>query len=347
MALTDQQRASKPQDLVSVILPAYQAERSLCRAVNSVIAQDCQNWELLIIDDCSKDATPALARQYASRDRRIKVFSLNRNSGPATARNVGLREASGEWVALIDADDMWRPGRLSELLAHAQDETIVADNVICFDDGLQAETGILLPLSDTYINLIEFLIERKGRKVIAPALYKPILRRSFLEQSNLRYDETVRYGEDYLFYLENLCCGGKLKVIANPGYVYTMWAGQKSGKKSTHTHTTANYKRAAEGIERIFSKYRSTIDEHTAFVMRNAVENWRERDAWIDFKEDVDRRRPVASLSHLRNKYVRYRLTEVVRRKLGLAERYWLTVSGQAKDGDPVRMDHLAKRGAK
>ena len=101
-------RARPPR--VAVIVPAYDAERYLAQALESVLAQTYSDWELIVADDASRDGTRAVAERYAKQDPdRIKVVPLERNVGPGRARNAAIAASSGgELVALLDADDYWR-----------------------------------------------------------------------------------------------------------------------------------------------------------------------------------------------------------------------------------------------
>jgi glycosyltransferase involved in cell wall biosynthesis len=102
--------------VVSVVMPAYNAERFLSTAVESVLRQTVRDLELLIVDDGSTDGTVALARRFAARDDRVRVLQ-QANAGPGPARNVGFRAARGRFFAFLDSDDEWDPAFLSEHLA--------------------------------------------------------------------------------------------------------------------------------------------------------------------------------------------------------------------------------------
>lgn len=99
--------------LVSVVMPAYNSEKVLAKSIESVVAQTYADWELLIIDDCSRDATAEIARLFAEMDSRIRVIRLELNRGAAHARNCGIKEARGRYVAFLDSDDQWLPEKLS------------------------------------------------------------------------------------------------------------------------------------------------------------------------------------------------------------------------------------------
>lgn len=102
---------------VSVITPAYNATPYLEETVKSVQAQTFVDWEMIIVDDCSKDETYSLARRLAETDDRIKVFQNEKNSGVAATRNKALDAATGEYIAFLDSDDLWLPKKLDKQVA--------------------------------------------------------------------------------------------------------------------------------------------------------------------------------------------------------------------------------------
>lgn len=106
--------------VVSIITPAYRAERFIGEAIRSVQAQDYRDWEMLIVDDGSPDRTSEVAEEFARHDERVRVLR-QQNSGPAAARQRGLDEARGRFVAFLDSDDYWMPGKLSQQLAFMRD----------------------------------------------------------------------------------------------------------------------------------------------------------------------------------------------------------------------------------
>lgn len=103
---------SMSQELVSIVMPMFNSEKYLADAIDSVLAQSYGNWELLITDDCSSDNSYTLARHYAEKDDRIRLFKLDRNSGAAAARNHSIERANGRFLAFIDSDDWWYPDKL-------------------------------------------------------------------------------------------------------------------------------------------------------------------------------------------------------------------------------------------
>ncbi|MBE14635.1 MAG: glycosyl transferase [Cytophagaceae bacterium] len=113
--------------LVTVITPLYNAEAFISQAIESVLSQTYPHWEHLIIDDCSSDTSRAIAQDYATKDNRIQLHTLSRNSGAAIARNKATSLAKGSYIAFLDADDFWHPQKLEkQLQAMQQSEASVS-----------------------------------------------------------------------------------------------------------------------------------------------------------------------------------------------------------------------------
>ena len=113
---------------VSVILPAFNFEDGIHIAIESILSQTWKNIELLIVDDCSTDNTVKVIQSYMEKDERIKLFSTPENSGPYIARNIALREATGEYVTVNDADDWSHAEKIEIQVKHLIDhETIIAN----------------------------------------------------------------------------------------------------------------------------------------------------------------------------------------------------------------------------
>jgi teichuronic acid biosynthesis glycosyltransferase TuaG len=109
-------------ELVSIITPAYNAARFVEPAARSAIAQTYENWEMLIVDDCSKDSTREILARLARTDPRIRPIEHERNGGPAAARNTAISNARGDYLAFLDSDDLWLPGKLESQLSFMREK---------------------------------------------------------------------------------------------------------------------------------------------------------------------------------------------------------------------------------
>ena len=102
-------------ELVSIIMPSYNTAEYIDNSIKSVLAQTYENWELIIVDDCSTDHTDAVVFPHLA-DKRIRYLQNEQNSGAAVSRNRALREAKGKWIAFLDSDDLWEPEKLERQL---------------------------------------------------------------------------------------------------------------------------------------------------------------------------------------------------------------------------------------
>ncbi len=110
------------QPLVSIVVPVYNAARFMDDTIQTVQNQTYQNWELLLVDDCSSDDSVLIIQKYLKKDKRIKFFMLSENSGAAIARNTGIDNAKGRYLAFLDADDLWVKNKLELQVAFMQEK---------------------------------------------------------------------------------------------------------------------------------------------------------------------------------------------------------------------------------
>lgn len=142
--------------LISVVMPNYNGHRFVERSIDSVLSQTYQNFELIVVDDCSKDDSLSLIQHKAQSDSRIRVIALEHNAGVANARNVGIKEAKGEYIALLDNDDLWTEDKLERQLALAQKG---ADIVYCSYDFVDEQSNpikkpFIVPLQTNFSEML-------------------------------------------------------------------------------------------------------------------------------------------------------------------------------------------------
>jgi teichuronic acid biosynthesis glycosyltransferase TuaG len=180
-------------DLVSIVTPAYKAARFVAESIRSVQGQDHANWEMLIVDDGSPDDTASVVQGYADRDSRVKLLR-QANAGPAMARQTAVAAARGGYIAFLDSDDYWLPGKLTRQLA------------------FMAETDA--PLSYTRYRRIDPDGARLGHLVEVPDSldYRSLLSNTAIATSTVIVDRaktgpfkmTKAYYDDFVLWLELL-----------------------------------------------------------------------------------------------------------------------------------------------
>ncbi|WP_136482653.1 glycosyltransferase family 2 protein [Cognatitamlana onchidii] len=139
--------------LVSIITPLYNSEAYISETINSVLSQTYTNWELILIDDYSSDNTLGIVKSYTDKYNNIKLLRNENNSGAAISRNKGITEASGKFIAFLDADDLWKPNKLEVQVAILNK----ADCDVCFSSYEQIdESGEPLNRKVRALNLLTY-----------------------------------------------------------------------------------------------------------------------------------------------------------------------------------------------
>ena len=209
---------------LSVLLPVYNAEKTLKAAVDSILAQSFTDYEFLIIDDGSTDSSVDIINSYS--DKRIQLIELEKNQGLISALNFGLQIATGKYLARMDADDIAFPERLAtqiEFMESNQEIIACGSSIVNFNE--KSESEITYPNKHNNIVVSIMLFER--------ALCHPtmVLRLDLLKKHSVKYDTQYPYCEDYALWIE-LSRYGKLANIEEPLLKYYRHAGQVSKTKA-------------------------------------------------------------------------------------------------------------------
>lgn len=174
------------EELVSIIVPVYNAEKFIEDTIKTVKNQNYPNWELLLVNDCSTDKSQKIIGEYQERDNRIKLIQLKKNSGAAIARNTGIEEAKGKYIAFLDADDFWEKEKLEkqvEFMRINQMEFTYTGYEFADEKGNKINKIVKVPRKLTYKQALKnttiftstviFDVEKLGKELI----YMPDVRR--------------------------------------------------------------------------------------------------------------------------------------------------------------------------
>ena len=205
--------------LVSIIIPAYNTEKYIHRAIESSLRQTHKNIELIVIDDGSKDNTLEAAKSYAEKDSRVRVYHKE-NGGVSSARNMGIREAHGKYITFLDSDD-WLEDCAVEVLLEAQinnpDKFVSADlYFVSYDesenvfrrqiyDRKEEARDMTIEQTLAVINDIKFML-----------LHAKMYVTEAIRKYNIHFKENVHYGEDLLFNFEYICKIRKVFYLSKP-----------------------------------------------------------------------------------------------------------------------------------
>lgn len=222
---------------ISVIIPAYNAEHTIDRAVGSLLVQDIDEIEIIIVDDGSTDETFAVCEELAESDMRVRIVR-KKNGGVSSARNAGLEVAHGEYVMFLDADDVLQPNALGKMYAKGLDlvaggfEKVVGSSVTytCVPSASGEFSG-----DSALCSFFDAVIARKHCYLLNSSCFK-LYRRSLLQELGLRFDENLDYGEDKIFVMTFLCHVQRVKIVRSVVYSYIIREGSLSSDESSDRH---------------------------------------------------------------------------------------------------------------
>ncbi|WP_228028543.1 glycosyltransferase family 2 protein [Donghicola mangrovi] len=225
---------------VCVIIPTHSAEKTIGEAVRSALLQK-EVSQVIVVDDCSTDGSIAAANQSAQGDPRLTIIPLDNNGGPANARNIALDMCEADYVALLDSDDVFVPNRFLKIACDGPFD-LVADNIAFARDDLIFDEEFFEGLakgnnaqnSMTLTGMIEGNISRPGKPRSELGFLKPVMSYKFIRAHGLRYNTSLRLGEDFDLYLRMLAIGAVFLTSNNVGYVarirHDSLSGAHSGK---------------------------------------------------------------------------------------------------------------------
>lgn len=210
---------------LSVIVAAYNVAQYIVQCLESVLGCAGPPLEIIVVDDASSDATVETVNRRFAEEPRVKVLRLGVNRGPSQARNVAIESASGQWLALVDADDWCANDRFVHLLDAARrfDADIVSDDEYLIEDGSRAPWSTVNRVSHWTQNPLEPVTFE--RFFASGHIVKPLIKRSFLKAHGVAFNEGIRHGEDFLLFNELLLAGAKWHMIQQPLYYYRQRSG--------------------------------------------------------------------------------------------------------------------------
>jgi succinoglycan biosynthesis protein ExoU len=274
---------------VCVIVAARNAHETIGRCVTSALIQP-EVAQVIVVDDASTDATALAAFDADDGSGRLTLLTIPENRGPAAARNLALATASAALVCVLDADDWLQSGRFARMLANVSEPwDLLADDLLLAPEATpDRPTSSLLGLAGGErqdCDLTGFVAAnipdtRRPRRELG--YLKPLMRRSFLERAGLRYDESLRLGEDFVLYTRALLHGGRFLVLPACGYV----AVQRNGSLS-RTHGTADLAALVDAIERLVDEARRLRPDAVPVLKNRLLSDLRK----LEYRRALDAKR--------------------------------------------------------
>jgi len=194
---------------ISVLMSAYNACSDVGNSIESILDQDFEDFELLIMDDCSTDNTKKLIKKYSNIDRRIKFFENPTNYGLTRSLNILLSNSSGEFIARQDSDDISLKNRFSTQINFLENQSFD----LCVSRAIVKDSDNLIP------NLSYFLPKKLVFKFKNPFIHGTLLAKKTVFDALGGYDENFYFSQDYKFFLDCINKNYNIKYIKKPLYI--------------------------------------------------------------------------------------------------------------------------------
>lgn len=252
---------NESKELISIIIPVYNAERYLDDCIQSVLNQTYNYTEIVLVDDGSKDKSAAICDSYANNYENIKVLH-NDNQGPAASRKYGIESSNGSLVMFIDADD-WIECDMLEVMARELNLS-EADIVTCFyadvyNNGKRVVHQTFQESAMECNTFSESIYEIHGTRFMDTGPWAKLYKKDLFR--NVDFREHITIGEDYTMLLQVLHNASKVRMLNQVFYNRRIYGGNISRSGFTQRHKLAldNYLTVRTGLIRIFPEYKTEI----------------------------------------------------------------------------------------
>lgn len=214
----------KKNPLITIIVPVFNQEDYLERCLDSILIQTFNNFECILVNDGSMDSSLDICRKYSLMDERIKTVN-QKNGGPSSARNCGLRNVRSPWVTFVDADDYVTQDYLENYVKYLSEDnaTQIIQGYYCYGYGGEEQDTLYPGTTYSYHTIVEGgnadYIE-SNNLLINWAVWCKIFSMEIIRNNNLQFEESLKCGEDGLFWHKYICFVKKIIFIPERGYIY-------------------------------------------------------------------------------------------------------------------------------
>ncbi|MBR1808758.1 MAG: glycosyltransferase [Paludibacteraceae bacterium] len=261
-------RDKQPTPFFSIIIPLYNAEKTIGHCLDSIAKQSYCAYEVLLINDGSTDKSTDILSDYSAIDNRLKVFE-QKNQGPSAARNKGLDNAVGKWILFVDADDYLRSeSALSTLYKticnNAKLELVYFAGEVVLPSGKWSDKYIPRLYKTGYECLEENCNNNKC--IVFGALYVQCYMRSLIEKHKIRFAEDIVYGEDRLFVCQYFLLACRTIVLDDVLYSYVITENSLMRDKAKSHRVAKDNREVALRIEQTMKHYKYTSPQLQKYI---------------------------------------------------------------------------------
>lgn len=200
---------------VSIVVPVYNAEAYLASCLDSILNQRYKNFEVIIVNDGSTDASLGICESYCGRDERIKVITTT-NGGASSARNYGIESAAGEWIAFVDADDSVSDNWLELYINNIEGVDLVAQKMIPIGSYIDTDRSLELE----YCGSIQQGVSSMFNTYMFGSVCNKLFKTQIINDANIRFNNAIKFREDEVFVMSYCCHASRVRVVPEGGYYY-------------------------------------------------------------------------------------------------------------------------------
>ncbi len=227
--------------LVSIVIPVFNAEKTIYNCINDVLNQTFKNFEIVIINDGSTDNSLQICNDFALRDERIKIFS-NMNHGVSYSRNYGIKKSQGRYLVFVDSDDRCPNTMLETLLKFNNGEFVLSNISDYYKNSLHSENDIYAYEGQYLLSeFLEKVFVFNNIKHFTGAIYAKLFDLLIIKNNKIFFDENLNYAEDFLFIVTYLKFAPKIKIIPITTYHYTIYVKNSLTQKNFHNTDVYNF----------------------------------------------------------------------------------------------------------
>lgn len=251
--------------IISVIVPVYNGENYISRCIESILLQTFTDFELILINDGSKDSSGKICEKYASKDKRIRVFH-KKNGGVSSARNLGIDNALGKWLTFIDCDDEVSKTYIQDMfLEHISQNTLIFSLYSNYGHSIRhLQSGFYAK-----DEMIKYIINNKLLNLSGP--YAKLYSREIINLYSIRFPIGINMGEDGIFIIKYLNSIDNLVVVDKSNYIVHTIEGSISSKYYSFESEWKCYTLWKSEIYKFITKYGTLFEDVLKIVWENRI----------------------------------------------------------------------------
>lgn len=279
----------KNENLISIIIPMYNAEKTILKTVESLQNQTHENIEIIIVDDGSDDHSYEICTEKIKDDKRVKIIKKE-NGGVSSARNCGINNSKGKFIQFVDSDDLVEKNYCEELLNNLLKES--ADFAICSYIQKAGKEKISYLIGEEIYSKVEFIrhFSSSENPILMNPPWNKLYKSEIIKKNRIKFDEKMSFGEDFVFNVNYLDYCKKIVTVEKPLYIYIYQDNGLCNKKRSIDFYYENNMKLYMSYEKLLNNNKDNIisinlNTHFLFVIRNIITSIFLTNSNLSFKE--------------------------------------------------------------